>query len=97
MIKLGFSGAEVWCIIKPENQPFSGVTMNDDAAIARHIEHYGKLFAEQVERAGGWPAQFTFPEPASDAACEALRLFVEEVELTTGAEMTLVPVFEPQS
>ena len=61
--------------------------MTEDKAIARHIDLYGKLFAEQVEHAGGWPKSFTFPEPASDIERKALRLFIDEVEQTTGAEV----------
>jgi hypothetical protein len=58
--------------------------MADDEAVARHIEGYGLLLAQQVEKAGGWPKKFHFPEPATDAEREALRLFTQEVEATTG-------------
>jgi hypothetical protein len=62
---------------------------DDDSEIAQHIERYGALFAQQVERAGGWPKKFTFPEPETDAEREAFRLFAEEVEQTTGVTVKL--------
>jgi len=54
-------------------------------AISKQIGIYTALFQQQVERAGGWPAKFIFPDPANDIEREALRLFVEEVKKTTGA------------
>jgi hypothetical protein len=64
---------------------------DDDTEIARHIERYGLMVAQQVEQAGGWPATFKFPEPVTDAEREALRLFVLEVEQTTGVRVKLKP------
>ncbi len=62
---------------------------DDDEEIARHIQRYGMLLAQQVEQAGGWPKKFKFPEPVTEAEREALRLFVREVEETTGATVKL--------
>jgi hypothetical protein len=69
--------------------------MSDDTAIAEHIALYGKLMAEQVERVGGWPATFTFPEPASESERQALRLFIQEVKQTTGADVRLASGEKP--
>jgi hypothetical protein len=63
--------------------------MTDDEAVARHIEGYGLLLAQQVEKAGGWPEKFRFPEPTTDAERQALRLFMKEVEATTGAAIKI--------
>ena len=39
--------------------------MMDDQAIAARIEDYTALYDRQIEQAGGWPASFVFPQPAS--------------------------------
>jgi hypothetical protein len=63
--------------------------MADDEAVARHIEGYGLLLVQQVEKAGGRPEKFRFPEPATEAEREALRLFVQAVEATTGVAIEI--------
>ena len=45
----------------------------DDKAIAARIEDYTALYDRQIEEAGGWPATFVFPQPASPIEHEALR------------------------
>ncbi len=60
-----------------------------DEAIAACITRYGAALAAQVEQAGGWPAKLVLPEPADDIEREAMRLFVDEVEATTGAAVTV--------
>jgi hypothetical protein len=52
--------------------------------ISSFICQYANSFAEQVEKVGGWPVSFTFPEPQDDNEREAFRLFIAEVERATG-------------
>lgn len=59
-------------------------------AIAASIERYTLLFQEQVEKAGGWPRKFVFPEPTDDAEREALRLLVAEIERETGVRPRII-------
>ncbi len=63
--------------------------MTDDETIARHIQGFKLLLAQQVEQAGGWPQVFRFPEPATDAEREALRLFIQVLQTATGAEINI--------
>jgi hypothetical protein len=70
--------------LAPKVNCISSGVMAEDEAIARHIAGYGLMLAQQVEKAGGWPKKFRFPEPVTDAEREALRLFMQEVEATTG-------------
>jgi hypothetical protein len=77
--------------IPPKVNSISGGIMahDDDSEIAQHIERYGALFAQQVERAGGWPEKFSFPEPADEAQREALRLFTATLGDMTGTKITV--------
>ncbi len=61
-----------------------------DSEIARHIERYGALLAQQVKEAGGWPATFRFPAPTTDTESEALRMFVRELEEAAGGTVKLL-------
>jgi hypothetical protein len=62
------------------------------AAINRHLENYIARFAKQAEAARGWPAKFSCPEPADDTEREALRLFCEEIESSSGRRIKITHV-----
>lgn len=54
--------------------------MTDDELISSFICQYADSLVEQVEKAGGCPVCFNFPEPQNSAAREAFRVFTAEVE-----------------
>ena len=63
--------------------------MMDDKAIAARIEDYTALYDRQIEEAGGWPATFVFPQPASPLEQEAMRRFLDDVETGTGLKLQI--------
>jgi hypothetical protein len=59
-------------------------------AVASQIAAYAKLFEAQVEVTHSWPEKFHFPEPSNDIECEAMRLFIYQVERKMRARVQIV-------
>lgn len=59
--------------------------MSSSFITVAYIERCTDCLKEQVERAGGWPVSFVFPEPENDDEREGLRLFIAELRKATGA------------
>jgi hypothetical protein len=52
--------------------------MTDEARVADHIGLLSRLLAEQVVKAGGWPASNFFPKLQDADEREAFSLFIRE-------------------
>jgi hypothetical protein len=63
---------------------FQEQDISDEELFYNLICQYADSFVEQVKHAGGWPVSFTFPEPQNSSQRWAFKLFIAEVEKTTG-------------
>jgi hypothetical protein len=65
--------------------------MTGDEAIDEIFGQYALALVQQVEKAGGWPVCFDFPQPRNSAEQAAFSRFVALFEESTGIKVEFTP------